>query len=809
MSDLQEYQKALEKIELNESAMPMVNGHLVDDVDTYNKIQELLGCNEMIHAHTFLYDIDPEDMSEDVVKKVNELYQLAVDKGYVEDKYSVDSEIDKQIPDETDPMVQQERVCWTCLYSAIKNGEIRTGECYSNAADTTAARYDVIGKLSNLGFTSIEIIAIEAGDPELCGAPVTIPPNALPDVAPPRYPTATAGDSTESDSVPTDDTEVKLDEPEDEETDETEEPVDEGESTETPEDEGNESGEEEGEEETSEEPVDEESDSGIASIGGSTEDTESEEQTGEEDEGESEEPAEEEFEEEPTEEGGEEEQANDEGGEEGEKTSEENNDEEAVEEEPVEDEGTEEETTEEPEETGDEDEAKKKSEENKVMKDSLDFSETLKLINESYDELPKAIQDRYDELFKKLVPVRGDCETYGGEALRAVSRLGYRWYNDGDKVFYWDEGDPSTVNPSWRWLKENLNWHQGIIDILDDLEDNSYNDTKYSQFLDQLTMAIVAAIDDPGNKEFMEKPLNGDSIFNKKYENKEEDNPPENENEDEDEEQFEESVEDCPKCHHHTLMVDKHNAQVKCSYCSYFDRGNQYLDKDLQRLAEDDNTLKIYTIDYNLLDTVVEKVVAEGCETVEASSLDSAIDFLRIKIVEKYPNLHLKATDTWRDPHKRYWLNVLNIKLNNKTFDSITEADDEEAEDNEDKEEKKKEDKEKDNKKEKKDDKKDPPAKEEPEQKEDPKPEVEPEEPKDDKKDLTKQEKIELFGKYLNLWKSVLRTMGKESYSSLNIEEVAQFWDGIAKEWNPSDPDPKEFIGKDNFEKLQNLKVKK
>lgn len=721
MSDLQEYQKALEKIELNESAMPMVNGHLVDDVDTYNKIQELLGCNEMIHAHTFLYDIDPEDMSEDVVKKVNELYQLAVDKGYVEDKYSVDSEIDKQIPDETDPMVQQERVCWTCLYSAIKNGEIRTGECYSNAADTTAARYDVIGKLSNLGFTSIEIIAIEAGDPELCGAPVTIPPNALPDVAPPRYPTATASDSTESDSVPADDTEVKLDEPEDEETDETdetEEPVDEGESTETPEDEGNEGGEEG--EETSEEPVDEESDSGIASISGSTEDTESEEQTGEEDEGESEEPAEEEFEEEPTEEGGEEEQVNDESGEEeGEETSEENNDEEAVEEEPVEDEGTEEETTEEPEETGDEDEAKKKSEENKVMKDSLNFSETWKLINESYDELPKSIQDRYNELFKKLVPVRGDCETYGGEALRAVTRLAFRWYNDGDKVFYWDEGDPSTVNSSWRWLKENLNWHQGIIDILDDLEDNSYNDTKYSQFLDQLTMAIVAAIDDPGNKEFMEKPLNGDSIFNKKYENKEEDNPPEDE-----EEQFEESVEDCPKCHHHTLMVDKHNAQVKCSYCSYYDRGNQYLDKDLQRLVE---------------------------------------------------------------------------------------ADDEEAEDNEDEEEKEKEkeDKEKDNKKEKKDDKKDPPAKEEPEQKEDPKPEVEPEEPKDDKKELTKQEKIELFGKYLNLWKSVLRTMGKESYSSLNIEEVAQFWDGIAKEWNPSDPDPKEFIGKDNFEKLQNLKVKK
>ena len=27
------------------------------------------------------------------------------------------------------------------------------------------------------------------------------------------------------------------------------------------------------------------------------------------------------------------------------------------------------------------------------------------------------------------------CETVGGEIIRAINRLGYRWWNDGDKFF--------------------------------------------------------------------------------------------------------------------------------------------------------------------------------------------------------------------------------------------------------------------------------------------------------------------------------------------------------------------------------------
>lgn len=47
----------------------------------------------------------------------------------------------------------------------------------------------------------------------------------------------------------------------------------------------------------------------------------------------------------------------------------------------------------------------------------------------------QAIDDEIVELFKKYVPEVGMCETVGGEIIRAINRLGYRWWNDGDKFF--------------------------------------------------------------------------------------------------------------------------------------------------------------------------------------------------------------------------------------------------------------------------------------------------------------------------------------------------------------------------------------
>ena len=43
-------------------------------------------------------------------------------------------------------------------------------------------------------------------------------------------------------------------------------------------------------------------------------------------------------------------------------------------------------------------------------------------------------QKEYDELWARLVPPEGKAVTKAGEVLRAVSRIYYRWYNDGDRI---------------------------------------------------------------------------------------------------------------------------------------------------------------------------------------------------------------------------------------------------------------------------------------------------------------------------------------------------------------------------------------
>lgn len=61
-----------------------------------------------------------------------------------------------------------------------------------------------------------------------------------------------------------------------------------------------------------------------------------------------------------------------------------------------------------------------------------------------------ALDTRLDELFDELVPANGKCDTVAGEIVRAISRIAYRYWNDGDRlgVGYGKE----TCNPAGRYL---------------------------------------------------------------------------------------------------------------------------------------------------------------------------------------------------------------------------------------------------------------------------------------------------------------------------------------------------------------------
>ena len=60
------------------------------------------------------------------------------------------------------------------------------------------------------------------------------------------------------------------------------------------------------------------------------------------------------------------------------------------------------------------------------------------------------VERKISELFEDLVPPTGKANTVAGEIIRAISRIGYRNYNDGDHVGvgYGRE----TCNPAARYL---------------------------------------------------------------------------------------------------------------------------------------------------------------------------------------------------------------------------------------------------------------------------------------------------------------------------------------------------------------------
>lgn len=62
-------------------------------------------------------------------------------------------------------------------------------------------------------------------------------------------------------------------------------------------------------------------------------------------------------------------------------------------------------------------------------------------------------EQKINALFAELVPASGKADTVAGEIVRAVSRIGYRNYNDGDHigVGYGKE----TCNPAARCLIKN------------------------------------------------------------------------------------------------------------------------------------------------------------------------------------------------------------------------------------------------------------------------------------------------------------------------------------------------------------------
>lgn len=68
----------------------------------------------------------------------------------------------------------------------------------------------------------------------------------------------------------------------------------------------------------------------------------------------------------------------------------------------------------------------------------------------AFDYIDKLDNEFFNELRDKLVPACGKADTVAGEIIRAMDRLIYRFYNDGDMVG--DGYGNETCNGSFRYL---------------------------------------------------------------------------------------------------------------------------------------------------------------------------------------------------------------------------------------------------------------------------------------------------------------------------------------------------------------------
>ena len=97
---------------------------------------------------------------------------------------------------------------------------------------------------------------------------------------------------------------------------------------------------------------------------------------------------------------------------------------------------------------------------------------------------------RLSNLFQELVPAYGKATTVAGEIVRAINRIAYRNFNDGDHlgIGYGRE----TVNPAGRYLAGKCGGKVG--DLVWDAW-AIYDDDAYDKALDRLEAAVLEYLD--------------------------------------------------------------------------------------------------------------------------------------------------------------------------------------------------------------------------------------------------------------------------------------------------------------------------
>lgn len=104
--------------------------------------------------------------------------------------------------------------------------------------------------------------------------------------------------------------------------------------------------------------------------------------------------------------------------------------------------------------------------------------------------------DKFDTLMEKYLPVSGEGETKATQTITAVSKLIYKWYNDGD-VFdntYNLKGWANDLSSYANWLYENTKDAWKILNKISEC----YNNSDYGDLLKELADTLL-------NEEYLEE----------------------------------------------------------------------------------------------------------------------------------------------------------------------------------------------------------------------------------------------------------------------------------------------------------------
>ena len=128
----------------------------------------------------------------------------------------------------------------------------------------------------------------------------------------------------------------------------------------------------------------------------------------------------------------------------------------------------------------------------------------------NWGHLSETDNAKFEELCDKYVPAWGKANTLGGEILRAINRIVYRYYNDGDTIDWYYGGDYNLLRACDTFLNMYCPAYYSLSNI---------NELEYEKNLcDRLKKVFDYLIANPN---MFEIPNSIDCIANAPYEPRE------------------------------------------------------------------------------------------------------------------------------------------------------------------------------------------------------------------------------------------------------------------------------------------------